>query len=562
MIVGHFVAKTQVKEIVCPAQIGKMFEFDFNESVKEERALSFKDRKFLPIVNSSIHHREDRHYEIPLPLKEDTLELPHNKELAFSRLKRLRQRPKSDSKYRGHYQAFMEELIEKGDAKKVSPEELSLKNGRIWYIPHHGVYHPQKQDKIRVVFVTSAEFKGKSLNRCLLQGPDLTNNLTGVLCRFRKEPIAFMCDVEGMFHQVYVTPEYRNFLRFLWWENGDMEKEPMEFKMKVHLFGAVLSPGCANFALKRTANDFEFKFGTKAAEFVRHDFYIDDGLKLVSSASQAIALIKNTRNLCAEGGFNLHKFVSNDKEVVEATPKEQRANEIREFDMTKDLLPMERALGVQWCVESDHLQFHVELKDRPLTRRGLLASVSSIYDPLGLAAPFLLTGKCIVQELCMGKTEWDEPVPDTIWSQWQKWRSEIHSLAELNIRRCHKTKDFGELKSIELHNFSDASVVGYGQCSYLRMVNVHDEVHCSLVMAKSRVTRLKPITVPRLELAAAVVSTNISTFVRKELKYDLSEVFWTDGKVVLGYVSNEARRFHTFVANRVQLIRDHTSPDQ
>ena len=242
-----------------------------------------------------------------------------------------------------------------------------------------------------------------------------------------------MCDVDGMFHQVYVTPEYQNFLRFLWWENGDMEKEPMEFRMKVHLFGAVSSPGCANFALKRTANDFEFKFGTEAAEFIRHDFYVDDGLKSVSSASQAIALIQNTRNLCAEGGFNLHKFVSNDKEVVEATPKEQCAKEIREFDMTKDLLPMERALGVKWCVESDHLQFRVELKDRPLTRRGILASVSSIYDPLGLVSPFLLTGKRIVQELCKGKTEWDEPVPDTIRSQWEKWRSEIHSLAELKI---------------------------------------------------------------------------------------------------------------------------------
>ncbi|XP_068734747.1 uncharacterized protein [Montipora capricornis] len=81
-------------------------------------------------------------------------------------------------------------------------------------------------------------------------------------------------------------------------------------------------------------------------------------------------------------------------------------------------------------------------------------------------------------------------------------------------------------------------------------------------MAKSRVTPLKPSTVLRLELAVAVVATNISAVLRKELKYDLSEVFWTDSKVVLGYPSNEARRFHTFVANRVQLIRDRTSPDQ
>ena len=95
------------------------------------------------------------------------------------------------------------------------------------------------------------------------------------------------------------------------------------------------------------------------------------------------------------------------------------------------------------------------------------------------------------------------------------------------------------------------------------MVNDQQKVHCSLVMAKSRVTPLKPVTVPRLELTAAVVSTKISAFLQKELKYGcVPEYFWTDSKVVLGYISNEARRFHTFVANRVQAIRDHTSPDQ
>lgn len=123
---------------------------------------------------------------------------------------------------------------------------------------------------------------------------------------------------------------------------------------------------------------------------------MDDGIRSIITAAQASALIKNTKSLLAKGGFNFHKFISNSKEVIEGIPREQRASGIKELDLAKDILPIERALGVQWCVQSSELQFRVELKDRPLIRRGILASDSSVYDPSGLAAPFLLTGKQIL----------------------------------------------------------------------------------------------------------------------------------------------------------------------
>ena len=193
--------------------------------------------------------------------------------------------------------------------------------------------------------------------------------------------MAFICDTEGMFHQVNVNYEHRNLLRFLWWEQGDVERSLVEYRMTVHLFGAVSSPGCANFALKTTADDSEEGCGNDPAEFVHHDFYVDDGLKSLPSVEQAIDLIENTKTLCKKGGFNLHKFISNRREVIEAIPVEQRTKELKELDMTKDLLPIEQALGVQWFMESDELHFRAELKDQPLTRRGILSTVSSVYDP-------------------------------------------------------------------------------------------------------------------------------------------------------------------------------------
>ena len=157
-------------------------------------------------------------------------------------------------------------------------ERAPKKNAKSWYIPHHGVYHPKKPGKIRVVFDCSAEFEGHSLNRQLLQGHDLTNSLLGVLCRFRQEPVAFACDIEGMFHQVKVNEEHRDYLRFLWWDQGDTTKDPVEYRMTVHLFGARSSPGCANLALKTTAEDNEKDLGTETARFLIKNFYVDDGL--------------------------------------------------------------------------------------------------------------------------------------------------------------------------------------------------------------------------------------------------------------------------------------------
>ena len=448
----------------------------------------------------------------------------------------------------------MNDMIVKGYAEQVNPTETESCK-RVWFIPHHGVYHPKKPGKIRVIFDCSAEFEGQSLNQSLLQGPDLTNNLVG-------EPVAVMCDIESMFCQVQVTEQHRDLLRFLWWKDGNLLQEPVVYRMRVHLFGAVSSPACANFALKRTANDDEEDLGVEPANFLHKDFYVDDGLKSVPTI-EAVSLVRQTKEMCRRGGFNLHKFTSNKREVIESIPVEDRAEGIKKIDLDCDSLPVERALGIQWCIESDVFQYKIALKNHSCTRRGMLSMISSIYDPLGFLAPVLLEGKRLLQMLCRDKIDWDDPVSDHVRSRWEKWISELLHVGSLSVPRCYKPANFGNVTNVQLHHFSDASNKGYGQCSYLRMENDKGNVNCAFVMGKARVTPLKPVTIPRLELTAAVVSVNVSEQLQRELEYErIVEHFWTDSKVVLGYIANQTKRFHMFVGNRVQRIQEGTTQEQ
>ena len=110
---------------------------------------------------------------------------------------------------------------------------------------------------------------------------------------------------------------------------------------------------------------------------------------------------------------------------------------------------------------------------------------------------------------------------------------------------------------------SDASTCGYDQCSYLRLEDEHGKVHVSFVMGKARVTPKKTVSIPRLELAAASVSVKIGDVLKDELEYEnIEDHYWTDSKDVLGFISKESSRFHVYVANRVQLSHDHTTPSQ
>ena len=126
----------------------------------------------------------------------------------------------------------MDDLVANGFSRRATSPST---DDSTWYLSHHGVYHPCKPGKIRVVFDCSAESHGTSLNKELFPGPDLTSQLDGVLTRFRTGEVAFMADIEAMFHQVHIPEKERSFLRCLWWEDVNLEKL-IDYEMCIHVF--------------------------------------------------------------------------------------------------------------------------------------------------------------------------------------------------------------------------------------------------------------------------------------------------------------------------------------
>ena len=198
----------------------------------------------------------------------------------------------------------------------------------------HDIYHTtqsvtlRSRKKTRVVFGCSAKYGGVSLNDELLQGPDLTNSLLGVLLRFHQEHVGIAADIKSMFHMVRVPEEDADLLRFLWWPEGDISQDPHDYRMRVHLFGATSSPACANFALKKTAEDNWTEYGSEVKDTIERNFYVDDCLRSVQDANTAVKLSEQLRSACHKGGFHLTKFVSNDNSVMAHIPEEDREVEV------------------------------------------------------------------------------------------------------------------------------------------------------------------------------------------------------------------------------------------
>ena len=378
--------------------------------------------------------------------------------------------------------------------------------------------------------------------------------------RFREENVVLVGDIEGMFHQVKVRPEDQDSLRFLWW-SGSVDETPHEYATTVHILGAADSPCSAYSALSRTSFYNERSFDAVTIETLRQNFYVDYLLKSMPKPESSIRLMEQLVELCTKGGFNLKKFVSNDRKPWAAIPLAKRAD--RSLNINLDELPVDRALGVRWLVESDTFGFKVLELGKTDTMADLLSTICSVFDPLNFAAPVMLPGKQIMQDLWRMKKTWDQPFERELLQRWLQWKNNLPLLVNVEVPRCYFSQCDHGGATLQLHHFCDASEVRYGTSTYLTITYPDRTLECAFVMGKSRNVSIRTVSIPRLELQGALLAARVDLAVRKELSFEFDRVvFWTDSMITLNYIYNENRRFQTYVENRVAEIRDLTVPEQ
>ena len=518
----------------------------------EHPGLSYEDKQFMTEMVAKITTNQKNNLELPLPLK--NIELPKNEAQVYQRTRKTLQNLKKDTKKLELCLKSVEKNIQKEYIETVPLEEVNNPQHQTWYLPIFPVEHKNKDP--RLVYDASAKYGGISLNDALLQGPDLNNQLRSVLLRFREQPIAFAADIEAMFNNFAVPPDQKDLLRFFWFKDNNPNLDLVPFRSTSHIFGCVSSPAVSNCGLKYCAE--QLPEGDEAKDYLDKNFYVDDGLHSTNSSISAIEVLTKTMSLLKTYNMKLHKIISNSQEVLDAFPDAVRATSITTLPSESENCA---ALGVQWNTESDKFLLIPNLPSRPFTKRGILSTINSLFDPVGIASPIILYGRLMQRQILTNKShlenyEWDDLLPSQYFSPWSDWLSSLDQLSQFHIPRGFYPEGFNP-KRQELHVFCDASEHAIGHVNYLRSIDCDGNTHVSFVSASSKLAPKAATSMPRLELNAAVEACKSANKLVTDLKHKPNAIYFhSDSQIVLGYLNNQRRRFSKYIERRINVINN------
>ncbi|XP_036138905.1 uncharacterized protein LOC118644436 [Monomorium pharaonis] len=446
-------------------QLAKLWHLE--DISNDSQALTSQEKICENHFASTVTRDAQGRYIVQLPFKQELVsELGHSRDIALKRFFSLERRFARQPTLRARYSEFMQEYLALGHMRPIREEPTSTVNA--YYLPHHCVVKEDaKGTKLRVVFDGSCKTEtGLSLNDCLLTGP------------------------------VLVHQDHTRFQRILW--RQDKSAELRTFELLTVTYGTASASYLATRCLTHLADHYSSEFPVDSLR-LRRDFYVDDLLTGADTKSEALTIRDQIILLLRQGCMELSKWGSNCAELLE------NVNDLGErlvsFDKESNFL----ILGILWDREEDTFHFSFTDSQTPSTisKRSILSEVSSLFDPLGLIGPVIVVAKVLLQELWQLGLDWDESIPQDLHAKWIQIKTQLPDLSALRIPR--RVKYQADPNRIQVHGYCDASQLAYGACIYVRSQIDTDSFRSQLLCSRSRVAPLKALSLPRLELSAALL---------------------------------------------------------
>ncbi|XP_055909824.1 uncharacterized protein LOC129944422 [Eupeodes corollae] len=525
-------------------RVEKLFEIE-NYPITS-KLLNPEEEKCEEHFKNTVEKNGEGRYVVSFPFKEDPSALGESFEIAKKRFMSLERRLMKNIVVKEQYVDFLKEYEDLGHMSEVSDAET--KNMK-YFCPHQYVLRPESTTtKLRVVFDCSAKTSsGKSLNDILMKGPIMQDDLYSIILRFRCYKYALTADISKMYRQIVVNPNDRKYQCILWRSN---QTDPLKvYQLNTVTYGTTSAPYLAIRCLKTLSEEGAsmFPLGSKV---LNEDFYMDDLISGGDSPEEIFGIYEEVRTLLLSAGFELRKWWSNEKTLLDVVPEVEREKPLRINDA--DII---KTLGIKWNPSSDELQYVIpEIKlNQKITKRIILSELSTLFDPLGLVNPVVVKGKILLQSLWVKKTDWDESVQARIFTEWEAFRNHLKELELVKVPRYVLSL---RSRNTQIHGFSDASLRAYGCCVYLRSVDENGVVSCNLITAKSRVAPIKTQSLPRLELCAAELLASIILKILPNFSHIVDDIYlWTDSEIVLCWLSAHPSSWEVFIANRVSKIQ-------
>lgn len=553
----------------------------------EEREIE-KIKECLTYVQADKHSKSP-HWDATYPWKGDPATLPDNRRAVEATFLNTEKRLEKEPEWKAAYREQIHEMISRGAATKLTQEEFDNWKGPKWYISHLVAPNPHSSSTpVRIVWNSSQEFHGVSLNDLLYKGPDVLNQIRGVLLRFRTGLYAALGDVKKMYNSVWLKDKEVHLHRFLWRDNPEDEIQTFAV-VRVNIGDK--PAGCiAQVAMRETANLPQFAAMVEERRVLVEDSYVDDILTSHNDIKTLEKITNGVEKILEAGSFSLKPWVLTGQSGRLGTAANSSNSETNLSAPKTLVLPNQmrdeesKALGVGYEPDTDKLRVltsinfskkrgkirtGIDLKEdevrsgtpNPLSRRVLLSQVAGFYDPIGLGTPAKQKGVMLVresyQEASIGnptKDTWDDPLSPKIREAAIRLFEEYVRLGKIKFGRS--LTPFGAMGRPMGVTFSDGSEASYGAVLYLRWETQRGVV-VRFVESKAKLTPLNQKgDVIKAELCGAVFATRLKRYFEKHCRLEVKRwVHFVNSLTILGAIQKDSYGYQTFFSNRIGEIQ-------